>query len=1091
MSACECGCCDGVATATPVSTENRPGLPAISYRMGTHGGFRESMLARLSTRPALAGLTTREPDDPAIALLDCWAVLGDVLTFYQERIANEGYLRTATEPESLAELGKLVGYTPRPALGSTTYLAYTLDPGARTVIPAGSGAKSVPKQNELPQTFETTEELVAREEWNTLGIAMTEPPELDATTVPAELGRFAVKGTVANLRQGDRLLFLLGVGKPLPRVVEASKPDFQADRTEVTLVRAAGRSDDFTLAIGKLKEAVGAALGQPPKSQWTADTVAALTGLKPALEPVPADPGTLFPKLRALVPVLRERGAIARAHGNCADTAWFDVLIGEVLRAALAALRLAAETIRESDPEVRYLRDLATELICPKPGCGGSKAEAANGGCCEHDSKKDCGRAVALVGLTPVLPWLRREPSRPPKRSTELVSTVDELFRPDADTHPKLLIAADPRLAPNLHRAWANQRITPPEPVSDLQVFRVKAKVADTKKPGGNGGDVHIVEAAKTEIWLDTVYDGILPGSWVLVESAGKAPQILKATAVEQRQLAVTVDKTTVEVPVTVLTFDGTVTAAKGEPVFAQGESLTPVGDPITADIEGDEIELARVYDGLRPGRWLVVSGERTDVPHTSGIQASELTMIAGIRQRVNRDKPGDAVRTFLLLATELSYTYKRDTVKLYGNVAEANQGETRNEILGSGDAGQANQAFRLRQANADNPLTFLPSDNPLGAESTLTTRITGVRWQETDDLIFSGPTDHSYAVTIGNDKSVTAGFGDGVHGARVPTGAENVTATYRTGAGRSGNVAANQITQLAARPLGVNAVTNPLPATGAADGDGPGDARITTPLRMLALDRLVSVRDYQDFTRARAGIGKAVAAKLHDGEREIVQVTIAGTGDVPIDPASGLFTTLESALVRFGDLGVPVRVGVREHVLLVLKAGVKVLPDHSWDLVQPVVRAALLAEFGFARRELGEPAYLSQAIAAVQAVPGVDYVDVDVFDGIQGDVDPITLAKIVDALTGAKSCVPALPARYDVREHEVVEDNRFGVETLTAVAVRYGLTVDELAKLNPQVTAPQLTPGQLLTVSRGIRPAQLAVLPADVPEALTLTRIR
>ena len=53
---------------------------------------------------SLSALTTRESDDPAIALLDAWAVAGDVLTFYQERIANEGYLRTATERRSIREL---------------------------------------------------------------------------------------------------------------------------------------------------------------------------------------------------------------------------------------------------------------------------------------------------------------------------------------------------------------------------------------------------------------------------------------------------------------------------------------------------------------------------------------------------------------------------------------------------------------------------------------------------------------------------------------------------------------------------------------------------------------------------------------------------------------------------------------------------------------------------------------------------------------------------------------------------------------------------------------------------------------------------
>ena len=46
-------------------------------------------------RRELAHWTHREPDDPGIALLEVGAVLGDILTFYQELYANEAYLRTA------------------------------------------------------------------------------------------------------------------------------------------------------------------------------------------------------------------------------------------------------------------------------------------------------------------------------------------------------------------------------------------------------------------------------------------------------------------------------------------------------------------------------------------------------------------------------------------------------------------------------------------------------------------------------------------------------------------------------------------------------------------------------------------------------------------------------------------------------------------------------------------------------------------------------------------------------------------------------------------------------------------------------------
>src|SRR5687768_7905181 len=121
----ESGCCEGLLTATPVLVENRPGLSAIAHRIGTHTGFFQSMQAALSSpmQASLAGLKTRESDDPSIAFLDACAAADDVLTFYQERIANEAYLRTATERLSLVHLARLIGYEPRPGVAASTYLA--------------------------------------------------------------------------------------------------------------------------------------------------------------------------------------------------------------------------------------------------------------------------------------------------------------------------------------------------------------------------------------------------------------------------------------------------------------------------------------------------------------------------------------------------------------------------------------------------------------------------------------------------------------------------------------------------------------------------------------------------------------------------------------------------------------------------------------------------------------------------------------------------------------------------------------------------------------------------------------------------------
>src|SRR2546428_6544026 len=122
-----CGCCEGVHALTPVEIFNPPGLPRIAYRVGTHGSFKESLQAHLSAQAPLRSLTTRDDDDPTIALLDAWATVLDVLTFYQERIANEGFLRTATEQRSVLELARAIGYELGPGDAARHHLAFQLE----------------------------------------------------------------------------------------------------------------------------------------------------------------------------------------------------------------------------------------------------------------------------------------------------------------------------------------------------------------------------------------------------------------------------------------------------------------------------------------------------------------------------------------------------------------------------------------------------------------------------------------------------------------------------------------------------------------------------------------------------------------------------------------------------------------------------------------------------------------------------------------------------------------------------------------------------------------------------------------------------
>src|SRR5262245_12400798 len=202
-----CHCCEGLTAQTPAVVANLPGLSAIAYRVGTHSQFKQSMLGALTDirRPALQNLKTRDDDDFSIALLDAAATMADVLTFYQERIANESYLRTATERRSLLELAQLIGYELRPGVAAAAFLAFTMDetPGAplETTVDIGTKVQSVPGPDEKPQTFEAVEKITARVESNAIR-PQTHVPQ----KIAAELKKLYLAGTDTQLQLGDAIL---------------------------------------------------------------------------------------------------------------------------------------------------------------------------------------------------------------------------------------------------------------------------------------------------------------------------------------------------------------------------------------------------------------------------------------------------------------------------------------------------------------------------------------------------------------------------------------------------------------------------------------------------------------------------------------------------------------------------------------------------------------------------------------------------------------------------------------------------------------------------------------------------------------------
>src|ERR1035438_10237754 len=99
--------CDAVPVLLTIS--NPPGRSTIAYRVGDYLTFRYALLQALPDEVELVAWRPSAQGDLALQMMEWWAYLADILTFYNERIANQDYLRTADLPESVQRLIRVLG----------------------------------------------------------------------------------------------------------------------------------------------------------------------------------------------------------------------------------------------------------------------------------------------------------------------------------------------------------------------------------------------------------------------------------------------------------------------------------------------------------------------------------------------------------------------------------------------------------------------------------------------------------------------------------------------------------------------------------------------------------------------------------------------------------------------------------------------------------------------------------------------------------------------------------------------------------------------------------------------------------------------
>lgn len=128
---------------------------SVDYTSKDWLGFATSMLSYANT--AFPQWDTSSEGDFGVMLVEMFAYMGDILSFYGDRLTQEAYLPTATQRLSILNLAQLLGYTPSngsPATGTVTF--QTSNPGQAVILPAGtqiaSGYNSAADQPIIYQT---------------------------------------------------------------------------------------------------------------------------------------------------------------------------------------------------------------------------------------------------------------------------------------------------------------------------------------------------------------------------------------------------------------------------------------------------------------------------------------------------------------------------------------------------------------------------------------------------------------------------------------------------------------------------------------------------------------------------------------------------------------------------------------------------------------------------------------------------------------------------------------------------------------------------------------------------------------------------
>lgn len=953
---------------------NRPGLSRIKYRLGSYADIREALLRNLDQTPGLSQWTHRGADDPGIALLEGASILGDILTFYQELYANEAYLRTAQWRDSIADLVRLLGYRLSPGLGGHATFAFEITGDKSVTIPAGFPIKAEVAGLEKPADFETTEPAIAYPWLSRFNVFRP----LVQPLVTAAISEFYIQNPdqVASpvaLKEGDRLLVGSAVKASPGRINNTEIVIVDSTRVlhGTTLIKIKGALKSGTSAASVVAYKLGRTFHHfgyngpqtklvPPTKVTATSTTLASSVQPPALTITPV-PVTVQPPPLTVTPLpvtMQPPPVTVRSQSEVIEAKLLDIPPSVSLTPAVTII---------SGPDFSLPANVKL-TVEPPP--------------------------VTAIPL----PVTKQPPS----------VTVSP---PPVTAQPSPVTVVPPPVPIPPQSITTTTNVPPPTEVR-INFFRSLGKVTDTT------GTFSVV-APK----LDTKE---FPIDAEVQDLSAGVSLIARFTAYTDARRTQKEERTVV----------GTIASVK--PIFmtwgllSSNTTLVTLNNSLETKSSKDQLSTDirefELHETLSP-RLTLKAAMQEDPATTKGVDllfyGSDSQTQDLKNRRVMFEKPGattfDAVVTAVetdwspLATRQLVRKIKLDRkvsyadfpnlkpfVTVYGNLVDATQGKSETAVpLGNGDNRLVFQSFKVPKA----PVTYLISESDTPPEvPELQIYVNDRLWKRVPSFFDRRPDEEIYIVREDTDNNSWVQFGDGVTGARLPSGVKNVVASSRTGTGAFGALKPDTKVQAGGRLERLDKIQMPDIAAGGSQPEEGDNARQAAPGKIQSLDRLVSVADFECETLAISGVSKASAAwQLVDNIPEVVVTALMETGRG--DEFSDVRTTLAGYSRGRGAGRFPIAVlqGQLEYVVIDATFGYDA--TYREDDVAKAIQRALGVNsgkpnvgddqsglFSVSRRGFGQREYATSIAGTIQQVAGVTWAYVTRFESLGVIADPIVL---------------------------------------------------------------------------------------------------